>query len=211
MSNLKFQKLTPTNRVDLTAYEEGFEFIFDNEDIRNIAISGPYSSGKSSLLESYKDKHPEKKFIHISLAHFSDENIKANDNQTVENSEADISLEGDESIIEGKILNQLIQQIPVENIPQSNFRIKRTSDTNNNAYWAFGIVSFISMFLLLMNYGKFCNWVKAFKFEEWKYLWLKDVLTFMTTPMGCVICVLITMSIAGVGLYYLLNVQSSAL
>ena len=209
LSNLKFQKLTPTNRVDLTAYEEGFEFIFDNEDIRNIAISGPYSSGKSSLLESYKDKHPEKKFIHISLAHFSDENIKANDNQTVENSEADISLEGDESIIEGKILNQLIQQIPVENIPQSNFRIKRTSDTNNNAYRAFGIVSFISIFLLLMNYGKFCSWVKAFKFEEWKYLWLKDVLTFLTTPMGCVICVLITMSIAGVGLYYLLNVQSS--
>lgn len=28
MSDLRFQKLTPTSNVDLNAYEEGFEFIF---------------------------------------------------------------------------------------------------------------------------------------------------------------------------------------
>ena len=50
MSDLRFQKLTPTSNVNLNAYEEGFEFIFSNDDIRNIAVSGPYSSGKSSLL-----------------------------------------------------------------------------------------------------------------------------------------------------------------
>ena len=50
----KFQKLTPTDNVDLTGYREAFEFIFENKDIRNVAISGAYSSGKSSLLESYK-------------------------------------------------------------------------------------------------------------------------------------------------------------
>ena len=74
MSDLRFQKLTPTSNVDLNAYEEGFEFIFSNDDIRNIAVSGPYSSGKSSLLESYKKKHPQKTFNHISLAHFTNEN-----------------------------------------------------------------------------------------------------------------------------------------
>lgn len=74
MAILKFQKLTPTDTVDLNAYEEGFKFIFENEDIRNIAISGPYSSGKSSLLESYKAKHKSQKFLHISLAHFTDVN-----------------------------------------------------------------------------------------------------------------------------------------
>lgn len=60
MSDLRFQKLTPTSNVDLNVYEEGFEFIFSNDDIRNIAVSGPYSSGKSSLLESYKKKYPQK-------------------------------------------------------------------------------------------------------------------------------------------------------
>ena len=65
MSDLRFQKLTPTSNVDLNVYEEGFEFIFSNDDIRNIAVSGPYSSGKSSLLESYKKKYPQKTFIHV--------------------------------------------------------------------------------------------------------------------------------------------------
>ena len=60
MSDLSFQKLTPTSNVDLNVYEEGFEFIFSNDDIRNIAVSGPYSSGKSSLLESYKKKYLKK-------------------------------------------------------------------------------------------------------------------------------------------------------
>ena len=106
MSDLRFQKLTPTSNVDLNVYEEGFEFIFSNDDIRNIAVSGPYSSGKSSLLESYKKKYPQKTFIHISLAHFTNEN-KDNEEKEIEDSE---------TVIEGKILNQLIQQIPIENI-----------------------------------------------------------------------------------------------
>lgn len=55
-------------------------------DIRNIAVSGPYSSGKSSLLESYKKKHPSKNFIHISLAHFTNEN-KDNEEKEIEDSE----------------------------------------------------------------------------------------------------------------------------
>ena len=83
MSDLRFQKLTPTSNVDLNVYEEGFEFIFSNDDIRNIAVSGPYSSGKSSLLESYKKKHPQKTFIHISLAHFTNEN-KDNEEKEIE-------------------------------------------------------------------------------------------------------------------------------
>ena len=87
MSDLRFQKLTPTSNVDLNAYEEGFEFIFSNDDIRNIAVSGPYSSGKSSLLESYKKKHPQKTFIHISLAHFTNEN---KDNEEKEIAHKDI-------------------------------------------------------------------------------------------------------------------------
>lgn len=64
MSDLRFQKLTPTSNVDLNVYEEGFEFIFSNDDIRNIAVSGPYSSGKSSLLESYK-RNTLKKLLFI--------------------------------------------------------------------------------------------------------------------------------------------------
>ena len=63
--NNTFQKLTPTDKVDLLVYEDAFKYIFENDDIKNVAISGPYSAGKSSLLESYKKNCKDKKFLHI--------------------------------------------------------------------------------------------------------------------------------------------------
>ena len=56
---------------------------------------------------------------------YDDIEIQTNEEKEIEDSE---------TVIEGKILNQLIQQIPIENIPQSNFRIKRTTGTNYNGY-----------------------------------------------------------------------------
>ena len=46
-----FEKLTPIEDADLTVYEDAFEYIFANEDIRNVAISGPYSSGKCNTVK----------------------------------------------------------------------------------------------------------------------------------------------------------------
>jgi len=66
----KFQKLTPVDSVDLALYEDALDFIFDNPDIRNVAISGAYGAGKSSVLATYKKRHNTLKFVHISLAHF---------------------------------------------------------------------------------------------------------------------------------------------
>ena len=199
MSDLRFQKLTPTSNVDLNVYEEGFEFIFSNDDIRNIAVSGPDSSGKSSLLESYKKKYPQKTFIHISLAHFTNEN-KDNEEKEIEDSE---------TVIEGKILNQLIQQIPIENIPQSNFRIKRTTGTNYNGYWAMGIVAFIGMLLFVLNYGKYCTWINEMNSAVWNYEWLRKFMFFLASPFGWVLSVLCIVVIACLGLYNLLNIQTN--
>ena len=66
----KFQKLTPVNDINLTVYEDAINYVFDNTDVKNIAISGAYSAGKSSVLASYKKKHKNLRFMHISLAHF---------------------------------------------------------------------------------------------------------------------------------------------
>jgi hypothetical protein len=50
----KFQKLTPIQDVDLSIYKEALDFVFANEDIKNIGVSGAYCAGKSSVIESYK-------------------------------------------------------------------------------------------------------------------------------------------------------------
>ena len=64
---MKFQKLTPTHEANLEGYSDALDFAFSDPDIRNIAISGAYSSGKSSVIESYEATHQKLKFIHISL------------------------------------------------------------------------------------------------------------------------------------------------
>lgn len=39
----------------------------------------------------------------------------------------EVETEVKESVLEGKILNQLIHQIPSDKIPQTNFRVKKKS------------------------------------------------------------------------------------
>ena len=73
LSDYKFQKLTPKSDMDLGIYEQAINHVFEDSDIRSVAISGSYGAGKSSVIETYKEKQtnvPKKKFLHISLAHF---------------------------------------------------------------------------------------------------------------------------------------------
>lgn len=144
-----FEKLTPDKDADISVYEEAIEFVFDNSDVTNIAISGAYGAGKSSVIESYEKKHNDKNFLHISLAHF----------EPTERNESEDSVK--ETTLEGKILNQLIHQIPVDRIPQTNFRVKKDVGRRNIIiitillYVLLGSITFISMS------NKIQNWVDA--------------------------------------------------
>ena len=108
----KFETLTPTKDFDLNTYEDGLNFVFQNKDIRNVAITGPYGAGKTSLIETYKVKYPNINCIHISLAHFKSD--KQDDDSSI-----------NESVLEGKILNQLLHQIDSNRIPKTNFKVKQ--------------------------------------------------------------------------------------
>ena len=122
----RFERLTPIDNMDLNVYEEAIDYVFSNSDVKNVAISGAYSAGKSSVLASYKKKHGELRFLHISLAHFK---------STDQESDAEVK----ESTLEGKILNQLIHQIPSEKIPQTNFRVKKTVSSKSIATSNIGV------------------------------------------------------------------------
>lgn len=43
----KFERLTPIDNMDLDVYEEAIDYVFSNSDVKNVAISGAYSAGKS--------------------------------------------------------------------------------------------------------------------------------------------------------------------
>lgn len=189
----KFQKLTPVDNADLGIYEEALDFIFENEDIKNVAISGAYSAGKSSVLASYKRKHDKIHFLHISLAHF-------NMNKDGRNSGQDT----DEMILEGKILNQLIHQIPSERISQTNFKVKRRIDTKR----IFRETMLVMLFILLVSYVRY--------FDSWKVFvnslsdhWIKGYMLYTTNTWGIFFASLAIGGILYYAVYALIKLQKT--
>ena len=147
--NITFEKLTPTtlSSDEMIGYNEALDFIFKEEDLLNIAISGPYASGKSSVFKTYEEKRLEKKKIkgiHISLSYFSP-NLKSK----IENQNPDNEFTfNDELMLERKIINQLIHQIDPKQIPSTDFKVKAESETSIKIFWA----SIISLFLYCFIY-----------------------------------------------------------
>lgn len=68
-----YVELTPidTLKKDST-YIESLKWAIDNDKTNNIAISGKYGAGKSSIIESFKKHYPEYEYINVSLANFID-------------------------------------------------------------------------------------------------------------------------------------------
>ena len=129
MSNeYHFLKLTPTADTTLDVYADAMEYVFANNDIRNIAISGSYGAGKSSMMETYERKHPEQKFVHISLAHFEEREGASKSTEEENGKKQDGGKQKKDSLettLEGKILNQLLHQIDPNGISHTEFSIKK--------------------------------------------------------------------------------------
>ncbi|MFQ1007966.1 hypothetical protein ACFX2S_07285 [Gilliamella apicola] len=144
--NITFEKLTPTTLSpdEMIGYNEALDFIFKEEDLLNIAISGPYASGKSSVIKTYEEEHKELNGIHISLSYFSP-NLKSK----IENKNPDDEFTfNDELMLERKIINQLIHQIEPKQIPSTDFKVKAESKSWINIFWA----SIISVFFCCFIY-----------------------------------------------------------
>ena len=142
--NITFEKLTPTtlSADEMIGYNEALDFVFKEDDLLNIAISGPYASGKSSVIKTYEEKHHGNlKGIHISLSYFSP-NLKSKIKNINPDDEFTFS---DELMLERKIINQLIHQIDPKQIPATDFKVKAESETSIKIFWA----SIISLFLYL--------------------------------------------------------------
>ena len=94
----------------------------DQPNVFNIALTGSYGAGKSSILKTFKAYYPEYHYVNVSLASFIEVNLSDGDN-TVKGKE-----DGFEEQLEYSILQQLFYHVKATNIPESRFgRIERTS------------------------------------------------------------------------------------
>ncbi|MDP4282799.1 MAG: hypothetical protein Q8891_00100 [Bacteroidota bacterium] len=164
---LPYVSLSPVSNADISNdYKKALDWALENRkenDIKNIALTGPYGSGKSSILKTYikeysgKDLH----FLHISLATFKEE---------IETS--DEPVKGDLlRLIELSILQQIFYFEEDKKIPDSRFR-KIKNYTRKNLLITTAIFFLVTAALVNLIYPQLYEHLLNFEFkmEVWKYL-----------------------------------------
>ena len=118
----------------------------DKPNVFNIALTGSYGAGKSSILKTFKAYYPEYHYVNVSLASFVEVNMSESDS-TPKSKEDSF-----EEQLEYSILQQLFYHVKATNIPESRFgRIERTSNKKR-------ILNTVSILLFVVaNLFLFCQ------------------------------------------------------
>lgn len=113
IENREYMDLAPNSDIkNGDEYVNALHWALKNDNVKNIALTGPYGSGKSSIIQSYLKRHPSTKALNISLATFD-----------LKEEEADF-----ENRIELGILKQLFYKVDSDLLPQSRYtKIKKKS------------------------------------------------------------------------------------
>lgn len=184
----KFRALTSNKDVEIKPVtERALEFAIDkNSEVTNVAITGNYGAGKSSVVESFERKCTDKKFIHISLGQYDE--IKSSEKNGLDKREI--------NTIEGKIINQLLHQIDPNQIRKSIFKTLDAESQIN----PLNITLYLSLTILLSLY--------LFNISSWSELvhnfcWL----SWTTKPIISLLVLIILFVLIIYGIYFLLKLQ----
>lgn len=140
----------------------------DTEGINNIALTGGYGSGKSTIIGTFKKLNKKYEYLNISLASFN----KKEEDKDINPVDKKIQKEELERLLEVSILQQIFYHVKPKQIPESRF--KRID--NISGWRIFGIsVSFVlwvvcTTLLLKFNYLDKIdpnNWITKNKFDWW--------------------------------------------
>ena len=163
----KYSSLAPIaiNGED-DSYYKALKWAFENrinKDIKNIAVTGPYGSGKSTVLKTFQTKYKggDAKYLNISLASFGNE-LK----DKIEGDEENDTNEKSKDTLLRKIETSILQQIffyeDDDKIPDSRFKKIR----NRNWFWQFKMAMLTILFSLSIVNLLFPNFIQGiFKIE----------------------------------------------
>lgn len=99
-----FEDFTPIILADKDDKYSGIiNYAVENPNTKNVALTGPYGSGKSSILKTFEYKYPNYKYLNISLATFDEKEHQLKE-------------------IEYCILKQLFYKVEQNKIPESRFK-----------------------------------------------------------------------------------------
>lgn len=152
--------------------------------IKNIAITGPYGAGKSSIIQTLERDYPTFKYLNLSLATLrADEIPSKSDVSETDTSDNNKSITSDSDQIESlnrrieySILQQIIYKEESSKVPNSRLRRIRHFTTSELVEYGISIIVFLLCFLVvfepswlrvetfysMFNFGKANFWIDLF-------------------------------------------------
>jgi hypothetical protein len=217
-----FYSLAATENADkCSVYFDAIEWALQDKTIKNIAISGPYGSGKSSIIQTFEKEHQRKySFLNISLATFKEEkrntNIfkeengsdtqDGNENIPPQGKNDDAPDEGNENLlrlIELSILQQMFFHEKESVLPDSRLKKIRKQSTPKNI----ALASFSTLFILsicILFFPDVINKIEFIKFLLTKAAFNNIIPTIIFIPgfiFGCIILIYkLSRSLAGISI-----------
>lgn len=186
IDSTRFYSLAPTKEAEnIEAYISALNWAIKEQDINNIALTGSYGSGKSSILKTYQGKSKKpKRFLNISLLTFNQKDY-----------------EKDESNIEKCILKQIFYKEKISKTPYSRF--KKINNLNEKIGIKIAIILFIILSILFLINPELILNIKDFVIERLSYNF-----TFFNNRidnvLNIVIKIIVSLSLIGL-IIYLIN------
>jgi hypothetical protein len=162
-------KLVVSQRINLLSpkileeskYVDVLKSAIDEKGVYNIALTGPYGSGKSSIIKTFLHLYPKYKCLNLSLASFAEEQEqpstvtvteKEGDNpvkttKTIQNKETKIDVDK----LEYSLVQQFFYHVKACRIPESRFgRILRISRASKIIIVSCIVIALLSISVLCM-------------------------------------------------------------
>ena len=141
-TEIPFEHLAPLDSANDPEVFKALDYALSQDCIHNIAVTGNYGSGKSSVLNTYIKTHKKHKFLNISLATFTEEVTQQGNG---------ILPETTIQKIEKSILQQIFYSTSSSKLPDSSFhRIKKISFWKK-LVWELLFLSFLIPLLLVFQ------------------------------------------------------------
>lgn len=161
-NNEKLRTLTPTdNAENIDTYLNSLKWaLYNSNTIKNIAISGPYGAGKSSIIDTYIKKNRfYHKYLKVSLATFQD---IISEKLDLDNEEKIKEKKRLERLIELSLLQQFFYHEKDSKIPDSKFqKTKKKSKAGIIAYLIF-IALFVLSFTFTFSNNAVSDFIKTY-------------------------------------------------
>ncbi|EHL19961.1 hypothetical protein HMPREF9628_01134 [Peptoanaerobacter stomatis] len=203
----KFNALTPeVLNENKQIYTEALDYAFDNSDIKNIAITGIYGAGKSTVWNTYVHQKGLSNVITVSLGKYNN-NIKDDDSLREVSLTKSTNLDSycdydknsnekqkaddidDDNRVERQLINQILSQIESKKIPLSKYGFKSNKSICRICLQSLAFLSIICSILLWLTRDTFVPLVNELhkKFDRTSLMLLCSLLLFV--PMFYYLCI----------------------